>query len=141
MLNAMDGVPHLTQAPIAPGESFAFEFSCPDAGTFWYHPHQRSHQQIKPDLSGAFNVEELQPIAVDRDVTSVLDDWRLLRDASISDDFANPHDASHNGPIGNRNAGARFRRRRLRKHPHRKTHLAIAIARRLHSIPRPWPVL
>jgi FtsP/CotA-like multicopper oxidase with cupredoxin domain len=40
--NAMDGVPHLTQKPIAPGETFTYEFDRVDAGTFWYHPHQRS---------------------------------------------------------------------------------------------------
>jgi len=37
--NAMDGVPHLTQAPIAPGASFDYRFRAPDAGTFWYHSH------------------------------------------------------------------------------------------------------
>ena len=40
--NAMDGVPHLTQRPVGPGESFVYEFDAVDAGTFWYHPHQRS---------------------------------------------------------------------------------------------------
>jgi FtsP/CotA-like multicopper oxidase with cupredoxin domain len=35
--NAMDGVPGLTQPPIAPNKSFAYEFTPPDAGTFWYH--------------------------------------------------------------------------------------------------------
>src|SRR5262249_39280553 len=29
--NAMDGVPHLTQKPIAPGETFVYEFDVPDA--------------------------------------------------------------------------------------------------------------
>src|SRR3546814_4138103 len=43
--NAMDGVPHLTQKPVAPGETFHYEFECPDAGTFWYHPHQRSDRK------------------------------------------------------------------------------------------------
>ena len=43
--NAMDGVPHLTQAPIAPGETFSYEFDAVDAGTFWYHPHQRRFRQ------------------------------------------------------------------------------------------------
>ena len=33
--NAMDGVPHLTQPPIAAGGGrFTYEFACPDAGTF-----------------------------------------------------------------------------------------------------------
>jgi FtsP/CotA-like multicopper oxidase with cupredoxin domain len=99
--NRMDGVPQLTQKPIAPRESFTYEFACPDAGTFWYHPHQRSFVQVGRGLSGAFIVEEATPVAVDRDVTWVLDDWRLLRDASISDDFGHMHDVSHNGRIGN----------------------------------------
>ena len=37
--NAMDGVPHLTQKPIEPGQSFDYHFAPPDAGTFWYHTH------------------------------------------------------------------------------------------------------
>ncbi len=99
--NSMDGVPHLTQVPIAPGKSFSYEFECPDAGTFWYHPHQRSHEQVGRGLYGALIVEEERPLAVDREVTWVLDDWRLLNDASISADFGNLHDVSHAGRIGN----------------------------------------
>ena len=44
--NAMDGVPGLTQPPIKPGESFTYEFTPSDAGTFWYHPHANSLEQI-----------------------------------------------------------------------------------------------
>lgn len=99
--NAMDGVPHLTQKPIAPGETFFYEFDTPDAGTYWYHPHQRSFEQVGRGLYGPLIVEERNPPEVDRDVTWVLDDWRLLRDAQISDDFGNRHDMSHAGRIGN----------------------------------------
>lgn len=99
--NAMDGVPHLTQAPIGVGETFAYEFACEDAGTFWYHPHQRSHAQVGRGLYGPFIVEEREPYPVDRDVTWMLGDWRLLKDASISDDFGAMHDVSHAGRIGN----------------------------------------
>ena len=99
--NAMDGVPDLTQKPIAPGESFVYEFACPDAGTFWYHPHQHSSVQVGRGLYGALIVEEPQPVAVDRDVTWMLGDWRLLKDASISPDFENFMDISHNGRVGN----------------------------------------
>ena len=98
---AMDGVPHLTQKPIEPGETFVYEFDCADAGTFWYHPHHRSHVQVERGLAGALIVEERQALAVDRDVTWVLDDWRLTRDAAISDDFGNMHDVAHNGRVGN----------------------------------------
>jgi FtsP/CotA-like multicopper oxidase with cupredoxin domain len=99
--NAMDGVPHLTQGPIAPGEAFVYEFEVPDAGTYWYHPHQRSFEQVGRGLYGPLIVEEREPIRVDRDVTWVLDDWRLLQDAQISDDFGNFMDSSHNGRVGN----------------------------------------
>jgi FtsP/CotA-like multicopper oxidase with cupredoxin domain len=99
--NAMDGVPQLTQRPIAPGETFVYEFDVPDAGTYWYHPHERSFEQVGRGLYGPLIVEEEEPIQVDRDITWVLDDWRLLPDAQISDDFGNFMDASHNGRVGN----------------------------------------
>lgn len=99
---AMDGVPHLTQAPIpASGGRFTYEFDVPDAGTYWYHPHQRSSEQIGRGLYGPLIVEEHNPISVDREVTWVLDDWRLERDAQIASDFGNRHDAAHNGRVGN----------------------------------------
>lgn len=99
--NAMDGVPHLTQTPIAPGNTFTYDFDAVDAGTFWYHPHQRSFEQVGRGLYGPLIVEEPVPIRVDRDLTWVLDDWRLTKDGQISDDFGNLHDMSHNGRIGN----------------------------------------
>lgn len=98
---AMDGVPHLTQTPIAAGGSFTYEFDVPDAGTYWYHPHQRSSEQVGRGLYGPLIIEEPNPIQVDRDVTWVLDDWRLERDAQIAADFGNRHDAAHNGRVGN----------------------------------------
>jgi len=100
--NAMDGVPHLTQKPIAAnGGKFLYEFDVPDAGTYWYHPHQRSLEQVGRGLYGALIVEEREPPVVDRDITWVLDDWRLDRDASIRGGFGNYMDLSHAGRIGN----------------------------------------
>ena len=99
--NAMDGVPHLTQAPIAPDETFTYEFDAVDAGTFWYHPHQRSFEQVGRGLYGALIVEEANPPRVDRELVWVLDDWRLTQDAAISDDFGGFHDMSHAGRLGN----------------------------------------
>lgn len=99
--NGMDGVPHLTQRPIGAGETFIYEFVAQDAGTFWYHPHQRSFEQVGRGLYGAFIVDEKEAPAFDREVTLVLDDWRLMPDASIADDFGNIHDKSHAGRIGN----------------------------------------
>jgi FtsP/CotA-like multicopper oxidase with cupredoxin domain len=85
--NSMDGVPHLTQSPIASGESFVYEFDVPDAGTYWYHPHQRSFEQVGRGLYGPLIVEEEDPIQVDRDViwSSTIGAYcRTLRSATIS---------------------------------------------------------
>lgn len=99
--NAMDGVPGLTQTAVPPGEAFSYEFTCPDAGTFWYHPHQNSSAQVGRGLYGALIVDEEEAIPVDRDVVWVISDWRLQNDASIQQDFHNLHDKTHAGRIGN----------------------------------------
>jgi suppressor of ftsI len=39
--NRFDGVPGVTQDPIAPGEVFQYRVHLRDAGLFWYHPHLR----------------------------------------------------------------------------------------------------
>lgn len=99
--NAMDGVPGLTQEPIQPGERFVYEFTPPDAGTYWYHPHVNGVEQQGRGLYGALIVEEPEPPVVDRDVTWVLDDWRMDREAEIVGNFRDGHDMSHAGRIGN----------------------------------------
>jgi FtsP/CotA-like multicopper oxidase with cupredoxin domain len=98
---SMDGVPGISQAPIAPGESFTYAFTPPDAGTFWYHPHANSLQQLGRGLFGALIVEEFAPVAVDRDLTWVLSDWRLQADGNIAPGFGNPMEAAMSGRVGN----------------------------------------
>jgi len=73
--NAMDGVPHLTQAPVAPGTSFDYRFVAPDAGTFWYRAFASA--QLDRGLAGALVVAESPAVAVDREVVLVLNDWQL----------------------------------------------------------------
>ena len=38
----MDGVPSLTQCPIASGSSFTYRFQAQSIGTGWYHSHYQS---------------------------------------------------------------------------------------------------
>jgi len=99
--NAMDGVPRLTQSPVEAGESFEYRFPLPDAGTFWYHPHYNSSEQVGRGLHGVLIVEEAEPPAVDRELLWVLDDWRLTPEGTVSEDFGNRHDFTHAGRIGN----------------------------------------
>jgi FtsP/CotA-like multicopper oxidase with cupredoxin domain len=101
MPNAMDGVPFVTQKPIAPGESFVYDFELPDAGTFWYHPHVNGSEQIGRGLAGILVVEEREPIKVDRDLVWALDDWRLDQKAAIAGGFRDMHDLAHAGRLGN----------------------------------------
>lgn len=99
--NAMDGVPRVTQPPVAPGGRFVYEFPLPDAGTYWYHPHEQSQEQVARGLYGVLIVAEREPPRVDREVTWVLSDWRLTPDASHRDDFDSLFDLTHAGRIGN----------------------------------------
>ncbi len=101
MPNVMDGVPNITQRPVVPGETFAYEFDVPDAGTYWYHPHSNTAEQVGRGLYGPLIIDERDPIQVDRDITWVLDDWRLRSDAAIMDDFGNRMDMGMAGRIGN----------------------------------------
>src|SRR6266436_2597806 len=99
--NAMDGVPNLTQKPIRPGESFTYEFTPPDAGTFWYHPHADTLQQLGRGLAGALIIEERESVPVDRDLLWVIEDWRLDDDRRIAPGFGNRMEAGMSGRIGN----------------------------------------
>jgi len=56
---------------------------------------------VEMGLAGALIVEEPERLAVDRDVLWVLDDWRMLRDGQVAQDFASMRDAAHDGRIGN----------------------------------------
>ena len=94
-------MPGLTQAPIKSGETFIYEFDLPDAGTYWYHPHFNSAEQVGRGLYGALIIEESNPIRVDNEWTLVVDDWRLANDFNIQSHFENGHDLSHAGRIGN----------------------------------------
>ena len=100
--NAMDGVAGLTQAPAEPGETFDYAFDLPDAGTYWYHAHTNSYEQVARGLYGAFIVKEHEEPDIDREEVLVFDDWRLNPEtAQIVDGFDAWHDLSHTGRLGN----------------------------------------
>ncbi|WP_203337316.1 multicopper oxidase family protein [Nocardioides limicola] len=72
--NDMDGVPGLTQDPIDPEESFRYEFTVPDAGTYFFHSH--SGVQLDRGLYGTLIVEDPdEPGGYDDEWVVVLDDW------------------------------------------------------------------
>jgi FtsP/CotA-like multicopper oxidase with cupredoxin domain len=79
--NAMDGVSGLTQPPAAPGDSFDYRFTPPDAGTFWYYTPSRFIEDRA--LYGLLIVDEAERVDVDRDVALLLDAWTLGADGRI----------------------------------------------------------
>lgn len=97
--NAMDGVPYLSQPPVAPGESFVYDFTVPDAGTFWYHPHINSVEQLSKGMVGLLIVEEAQPLAFDADIPLILKKWRLDDDGSFLP-LSTPRKAARMGTPG-----------------------------------------
>jgi FtsP/CotA-like multicopper oxidase with cupredoxin domain len=59
--NNMDGVPHITQDPIAPGDSFTYEFVARTTGSHMYHSHHNATDQVGRGLLGAFIVQPRDP--------------------------------------------------------------------------------
>ncbi|WP_409346818.1 multicopper oxidase family protein [Paenibacillus sp. MBLB4367] len=74
--NAMDGIPGVTQNAVQPGETFTYAFKAEVPGTYWYHSHQDSVNQVDRGMYGAFIVEPKNGAKPDRDYTLMLDEWR-----------------------------------------------------------------
>jgi len=97
--NAMDGTPRV-QTPVAPGESFEYRFVIPDAGTYWYHPHVRTHEQVERGLYGPLVVHDpVYDPEYDAERVIVLDDIRVDDDAQIA--AFNPARDGMHGRSGN----------------------------------------
>ncbi|WP_428646556.1 multicopper oxidase family protein [Roseibium sp.] len=101
--NAMDGVSGLTQEAVPPGASFDYDFTVPDAGTYWYHAHNKSWNQVARGLYGPLIVDE-EEAAFDRehDLTLVADDWRLSEDETLDTaSMGSLMEWAHAGRLGN----------------------------------------
>jgi CopA family copper-resistance protein len=72
---SMDGVPGLSYAGIAPGETFTYRFPVNQSGTYWYHSHSGFQEQT--GLYGPIVVTPRQGERhkADRDYVVMLSDW------------------------------------------------------------------
>ena len=70
----MDGVGGLTQPQIAPGDTYVYEFTLRQSGTFMYHPHADEMVQMAMGCMGMFIVHPKNPQLhkVDRDFCFLL---------------------------------------------------------------------
>ena len=99
--NAMDGVPYLTQDPVEPGTDFIYEFTPPDAGSFWFHPHFDSLNQMARGLSGALIVQEKDDPGFDLDLPLVLKDWVINPENGEFGKITSKKGMSRAGTFGN----------------------------------------
>jgi FtsP/CotA-like multicopper oxidase with cupredoxin domain len=92
--SGMDGVAGLTQPPIKPGETYAYEFTLRQHGTFMYHPHSDEMVQMAMGMQGFFIIhpKNARERRVDRDFCIFLQEWFVAPgtytpNASIMTDF------------------------------------------------------
>lgn len=77
--NGMDGVGGLNQPHIKPGETYVYEFTLRQHGTFMYHPHADEMLQLAVGMMGFFIIHPRnpQPKAIDRDFAIMLHEWAI----------------------------------------------------------------
>lgn len=77
--NGMDGVTGLTQKSIQPGDTFKYEFTLKQNGTFMYHPHFDEMVQVALGMMGFFIIhpKDADGSAVDRDFAIFLHEWKV----------------------------------------------------------------
>ena len=102
-INSMDGVPVLSQPLVEPGESFVYRFPVKDAGTFWYHAHNKAWEQVTRGLYGPLIVSDNDQLNEKNDILVLADDWLLNENLQMDvSSLGNLHDWSHAGRYGNR---------------------------------------
>jgi CopA family copper-resistance protein len=93
----MDGVPGLSFAGIAPGDTFTYRIPVHQSGTYWYHSHSGLQEQT--GLYGAIIVDPKHGYAdaFDRDHVVLLSDWSdddpltIVSNLKFQSDYYNYH--------------------------------------------------
>jgi FtsP/CotA-like multicopper oxidase with cupredoxin domain len=78
----MDGPSEITQLPIQPGETFTYEFTATQHGTYFYHPHAKPDRTQALGLYGAFIVDPKnadEEVPANHDYVIQLQEW-LMRE-------------------------------------------------------------
>src|SRR5262249_31926589 len=71
---AMDGVPDVSNKPIAPGQTYVYEYPIRQSGTYWYHSHAGFQEQV--GFYGAFVIEPAhEPLKTEHDAVVIMSDW------------------------------------------------------------------
>lgn len=75
--NGMDGVSGLTQPSIKPGETYVYEFTLQQHGTYMYHPHADETTQMAMGMMGFFVIHPRRATGppIDRDFCLFPHEW------------------------------------------------------------------
>ena len=98
--NNQDGMPYLVQPPVQPGESFHYAFTPPDAGTFFFHTHCNTAEQLGRGLEGLLIIDGDTTEAYDADQVLLLRDWRIDAEAGQFNAFFTLRGAGRAGSYG-----------------------------------------
>lgn len=92
--SGMDGVGGLSQPHIKPGETYAYEFTLNQHGSYMYHPHADEMVQLAVGMMGMFIIHprDGEEVPIDRDYCFLIHNWALhpgtyRPDPSIMTDF------------------------------------------------------
>jgi hypothetical protein len=88
--NNMAGIPDVTQKPVEPGNSFTYEFTVGQPGTFMYHSMYDDMKQVGSGLYGAFIIDPKNPSSeakYDHDYTMVLSGFHVNSTMEDEEDY------------------------------------------------------
>jgi FtsP/CotA-like multicopper oxidase with cupredoxin domain len=98
--NDQDGVPYLVQLPVQPSESFRYGFTPPDAGTYFFHTHCNTVEQLGRGLEGILIIDGDTTEPYDIDLVLLLRDWMIDLDAGEFMSFYTLRGAGRAGTYG-----------------------------------------
>ena len=76
--NEMDGPADITQAPIEPGQTYSYEYTVQQWGTYFYHSHDHADRQQALGLYGSIIIsprDRTAEVAADNEYTIQLGQW------------------------------------------------------------------
>lgn len=79
----MDGVPGVSFAGIAPGDTFTYRFPVRQNGTYWYHSHSGLQEQLGHAGPLIIDAAEREPFRYDREHVLLLTDWTFEDPMSV----------------------------------------------------------
>jgi len=97
----MDGSPRIQEPVAALDGTFTYRFMLPDAGTYWYHPHVRTNEQLELGLVGTIVVHDRNDPVFDAERVVVLDDILIDPSTDRVAGFLSTHPELVHGRSGN----------------------------------------